>query len=170
MLKTEISKIIVGKFGRVHGVQGWLKVHSFTEPPDNILQYSPWWVELNHTRISIPRVDYQWHHEKLLVKLPQVNDREQAKLYTNAEIAIDKMQLPKLAEDEFYWCDLAGLIVINLQNQQLGVVDHLLATGANDVLVVKGEKDYLIPYIFSRYVKKVCLKTKQIVVDWDPEF
>ena len=73
-------------------------------------------------------------------------------------------------QDEYYWADLCGLKVITRENIELGVVDHLLETGANDVLVVMGERERLIPFVLGQTVIKVDLESGHLIVDWDPDF
>ncbi len=104
-----------------------------------------------------------------MVKLPGCDNRDQAKQYTNQEIYISQGQLETLAPDDYYWSDLIGLEVINQEGAVLGVIDSLLATGANDVMVVKGEREHLIPYI-ENSVLDIDLSKKQVTVDWDPDF
>ncbi len=104
------------------------------------------------------------------VKIAGCDDRNQAGLYTNAEIGVYREQLPQLGGDEYYWSDLENLTVINQQGIILGQVSHLVETGANDVIVVKGEKEHLIPYILDQFILNIDLKNGRIEVDWDPEF
>ena len=86
------------------------------------------------------------------------------------EIAVERDQLPELANDEYYWTDLEGLQVRTCAGVTLGRVDHLLATGANDVLVVQGEREHLIPFVLGSVVKAVHLSDGWMEVDWDPDF
>lgn len=170
--KTEdlSQRIIVGRIGSAFGVQGWLKINSFTDPPENILQYSPWQIQSKQSWITINIADSKVQSNKIIIKLNDCNTPEQAKLYANSVIAIWRDQLASLSDDEFYWSDLEGLSVINEKGVNLGIVDHLISTGANDVLVVKGEKDYLIPYIPGMYIIQVDLHEKKILVDWNEDF
>lgn len=109
------------------------------------------------------------HSGKIVVKVPGCETREQAKQYTNQEIYISTDQLEQLESDEYYWSDLIGLKVINKEGITLGVIDSILATGANDVIIVKGEHEHLIPYIKDS-VLDIDLSNKQVTVDWDPDF
>jgi 16S rRNA processing protein RimM len=163
--------IVVGRLGAPHGLQGHLKLVSYTQPRDNIFQYKPWLIQRHgqwQPLASPP--EYQVRHQKLLVRLPDCHDCDQARAYTNAFIGIYRSQLPELTADQYYWRDLQGLRVINQQGEDLGIVDHLLATGANDVLVVKGKREHLIPFILDQYVLKVDLAAGRIDVDWDADF
>jgi len=83
---------------------------------------------------------------------------------------VPRSELPDPGPDSFYWTDLEGLTVRTVAGVELGVVDHLLETGANDVLVLKGERERLIPYVRGAVVTDVDLEQGVITVDWDPEF
>ncbi len=102
--------------------------------------------------------------------LEGIEDRDSASDLLGWTITIDRNQLPKANPDEFYWADLIGMRVFSETKVDFGVVDHLLETGANDVLVVKGEKERLIPFIQGQSIIKVDLVQRVIEVDWDPDF
>lgn len=160
------EKITIGRFGSVYGIKGWLRIVSFTDPKENILQYQPWWINKDQQWQQIYAEDGRLHGKDVIIKLPNINDRELAKSYTNIDIMVDSKQLPKLPKDEYYWSDLEGLMVIDKSGQELGRVNHLIATGANDVLVL--EKNIMIPYI-DNVIIKVDLEKKNIIVDWELE-
>ena len=92
------------------------------------------------------------------------------------DIAIESSLLPALGEGDFYWSQLEKLEVLTESGVKLGKVSHLIATGANDVLVVKGQegsvdrKERLIPYLPDQVIKDINLEEGTIRVDWDPEF
>lgn len=164
------KKIIVGKFGKPYGVHGWIKVNSFTIPETNILNFNHWFIlkQNNLTEIKIESIREQG--QVIIVKLPHCLNPETARLYTNIDIYVDREEFPALSNDEYYWTDLEGLKVVNTENIEFGHVDHVLATGANDVLVVKSPtKERLIPYI-KNVIINVDLKAKVINVDWDEDF
>jgi len=167
------GKQLVG-LGRVtgaHGLQGWLKVHSDTSPRENILSYD---------RLLLNTGDgwRQWklnagrrQGKQVVLKLKGCNDRNQAETLLGAQIAIERSQLMDLAEPgEFYWTDLQGMAVETLEGQRLGSLDHLFETGANDVMVVRGERERLIPFLWGQVVQDVDRDAGVIRVDWDPEF
>lgn len=170
-MPQELSqRIIVGKLGKPFGIHGWLKLNSYTEPYDNLLVYRPWQICLNGVWKTVEITQTKINGQQLLVKLAECDTPEQAKLYTNCEIAVWREQLATLPKDDYYWTDLEGLTVINKQGKILGKVNHLLATGANDVLVIKGTKEYLIPYLPELFIDKVDLINQQIIVDWDEDY
>lgn len=165
------ERVILGRIAGVYGVRGWVKVFSETKPRENIFNYSPWQINLNGAWQSVEVVEGKPHGKGLIAQLTSYDDREQARQLVGAEIAVDKEQLPAAEEGEYYWADLVGLKVVTLDGMELGRVDHLLETGANDVLVVvESERERLIPFVQGQYIHQVDLQAGVIRVDWDPEF
>lgn len=173
---SDSELVVLGKITSVYGVKGWLKIYSHTEPLENILNYSPWTLILNGQK-QVIKVDQGKRHSKgLVAKLVGCDSREQAQLLCGAEIGVELASLPGLHDGEFYWHQLEKLNVVTESGQALGRVDYLIATGSNDVLVVKGnsesidKRERLIPYLPEQVVKNVDLDAGTILVDWDPEF
>ena len=158
----------MGHISGVHGVRGWVKIHSLTEPRDAIFEYQPWLLGESLEEIRVRQG--KKHGNRLLALLENTDDREQAEALVNQPIAVYREQFPELLEDEFYWTDLMGLSVQLENGRELGTIEHMLATGANDVMVVRGERERLIPFVLGRYVKEVNLDRGLVVVDWDPDF
>jgi 16S rRNA processing protein RimM len=104
------------------------------------------------------------------VQLAGYDDRDAAAVLSGTEIGVYRSQLPAPDTDEYYWSDLVGLQVLTTQDKLLGVVDHLIETGANDVLVIHGERECLVPFIRHQVIKSVDLDAGVIRVDWDPDF
>lgn len=170
MANSNTHLVVVGKFASAFGVRGWIKVHASTRPAANILDYQPWQIHYQGQWLPITLTDTKISNEQISVKIQGCDDRDQAKLYTNCEIAIERDQLPPPDDGQHYWHDLEGLTVVNHHSITLGIVDHLFETGANDVLVVMdGEKKRLIPYIVQ-VVTNVDLETKCITVDWEEDY
>jgi 16S rRNA processing protein RimM len=166
----EKDLINVGRIGRAHGVQGWVNVISFTEPKENILSYSPWQLRWQNNWKTISVESSRILADSIIVKLSGCNDRDLAKAYTDCDIAIGPEQRLPLNVGEYYWTDLIGLTVINQDGVTLGQVMDLMETGSNDVLIVKGKKEHLIPYLPKDFVVDIDLNTKIIQVIWDPDF
>ena len=164
------NKLVVGRVSGLHGVNGWIKVFSYTEPPDNIFVYRPWLIEHETTRREFSVVDVKQHGSVLIAKLGGVVDRDTAALLVGADIVVKREQLPPPAPGEYYWTDLVGLDVIGAGGVLLGTVERLFETGANDVMVVAGERERLIPWILGEVVDQVDLENRRITVTWDPEF
>lgn len=163
------AKVIVGQFGAAYGVRGWIHVKSYTEQPLHIVDYPEWWVNCRGEWRRVVVTEHKAHQHDLVVKLKNCDDRDQARVYTNLMIAVSRQSLPNLPDHEFYWTDLIGMNVLNLQGQILGQIDHLLKTGANDVLVIKGEYPCLLPYT-DHVVKSIDLENKILRVDWDLDY
>lgn len=164
------NTVVVGKIGAPFGVRGWVKVHSFTEPTDNLFGYPLLMQGHANTWRAIEVEEFKVHGDGFVARLSGVEDRDQAALITNAELAVLRENLPVLDEEEFYWNDLIGLTVYNQDNLELGQVKDFFETGANNVIVVQGEKvEHLIPFVPEMFVLDINLSTKQMHVQWDPE-
>ncbi len=164
------ERVILGRVSGVYGVKGWVKIYSYTDPRDNILQYSPWLLKVSGNWQAMELLDGRPHGKGIVARLDGCEDRDRAAALVNAEIAIPRSQLPETAEGDYYWRDLIGLRVVTRSGTPLGTVDHLLETGANDVLVVIGERERLIPYVPGEVITAVDLVAGEMQVDWDPEF
>jgi len=162
--------IIVGRVSGLFGVRGWVKVYSHTSPREGILSYRTWYLNRNDGWQPHELAAGQAQGKGVVAKLAGFDDRDQAAALIGTDIAIRREQLPKLKPGEYYWTDLEGLRVVNLEGIDLGVVSHLFETGANDVLVVQGDRERLIPYTRGEAVREVDLQAGRIVVDWDPDF
>jgi 16S rRNA processing protein RimM len=160
----------LGKISGVFGVKGWVKVYSYTDPREGITNYSPWRVKLKGQWREYTVEAGQRQGKTVIAKLEGIDDRDQAMLLSGGLIAIRSDQLQPLAEGEYYWHQLEGLQVVNLQGVELGIVDHMMETGANDVMVVKGDRERLIPFTQGHTVELIDLDEGVITVDWDPEF
>ncbi len=164
--------IILGRINGVHGVRGWVKVYSETQPRENILSYRQWLVGKPGNWRTVVVVDGRRQGKNVVAQLEGCNDRDVAATFHGEQIAIRREQLPAPSADEFYWADLVGLTVKNREGVTLGKVDHLLETGANDVLVVHDDdgSERLIPFVQGPFVLEVDLQAGELLVDWDPDF
>ncbi len=163
--------IVVGRINGLHGVRGWVKVFSHTQPRENILSYKTWYLQQGGNWVATELADGRPQGKGIVARLKGYDDRDQAAALLTCDIAILRDQMPKAAPGEYYWADLQGLKVINAEGIELGVVEQLMETGANDVLVVRGgDTERLIPYVTGQFVLDVSLDEGVIKVDWDPEF
>ena len=163
--------VIIGRVAGVYGVQGWIKVVSTTEPPEAILEYPVWQLRGGNGQWRPRRVVAgRLHGKGVLAHLAECDDRDVARNLIGAEIAVPRTAMPDPGPGRYYWADLEGLTVKTTAGVALGMVDHLIETGANDVLVVKGERERLIPYAWNTVVKAIDLHGGVMTVDWDPEF
>lgn len=173
---SDARRVVIGRLTGVYGVKGWLKVHSFTEPRENLLAYKTCEIARNGQWQALAIDQGKIHGRGLIVHLRGVDDRDVAAAYVGAEIAIAATDMPALPSGEYYWHQLEGLQVFTAKGRVLlGRVDHLLETGANDVLVVQpcdgsiDQQERLLPYV-KQYVLEVNLAAGEILVDWDPDF
>lgn len=162
--------VVAGKFGAPFGIKGWVKVLSETSPKNALINYQPWYISSQSGWQHINVNDSKQHKTDLVASIKGYNDRDQVKTLTGKTIAILREQLPQLADDEFYWIDLEGMTVITQDGITLGTVESLFSTGSNDVMVVKGKKKHLIPFLRETCVKEINRDEKRIIVDWDPAF
>ena len=164
------QQINVGRISGVFGVKGWVKVFSFTDIRENILNYSPWLLKKDSESRLVAVIDGKLQGKAVVAQLDGVNDRDQAASLMGWDIFITPDQLPKVAKGEYYWSELMGLNVETIDGVQLGVVDSLLETGANDVIIVQGDRERVIPFLQGQTIINIDLDAGRIIVDWDPEF
>jgi 16S rRNA processing protein RimM len=161
--------VTLGRVGGVFGVKGWFKVQSYTEPRDNVATFPVWTLRLNGVERRFEVEDGRSHAGSVVAKLRGIDDRDGAREWAGADIVVAREQLPPTRAGELYWTDLEGLEVCDLGGAVLGKVEYLVATGANDVLVLGGVPQRLIPFVVGPVVKEVDLATGRIVVDWSPD-
>lgn len=167
---SDTGLIKVGEISGVFGVKGWVKVYSFTDTRENILNYSPWLLKKGNESKSFTIIDGSLQGKAVVAKLEGVNDRDQAASLMGWEIFVSPEQLPEPAQGEYYWSDLIGLKVETTFGVPLGVIDKLLETGANDVVIVKGERERAIPFLQGTIITHIDLEIGKMIVDWDPDF
>lgn len=167
----------LGKVSGVWGVRGAIKVYSYTRERDGIAEYKNWILQsASGVNRRYEVIDCKKQGQGMVATLKGVDDRDLAESLQGLRILVPLQDMPVLPDGEYYWRQLVGLGVVTLEGKVLGVVDHLLETGANDVLVVQSKTtdseepvEHLLPYI-DQVVIKVDLRTKIMQVDWDPEY
>ena len=184
---AQTQYIIIGAITGVYGVKGWVKIRSWTRPAGNIVDHQPWLLTLktvgyagnassrdaDYRELDLQTVELQQtrsHADRIMVKLAGSDNREQADLLVGKQILVARRQLPPSADNEYYWSDLIGLTVHNLNGIKFGEVTGLLETGANDVLVVQGDRERLVPFVQGQVVHKIDQEQNTILVDWDEDF
>jgi len=173
---TGSDRITLGRLGKVHGIKGWLRLYSYTDPALNIIEYRRFFTTLGQQHAELVMDQVQEQGSKLIAHFKGYDDPESAQRLVGAELQIEAGELPELENEEFYWHQLIGLTVTNSEGQLLGNVDRLLETGANDVLVVKAtatsidKHERLIPYLQGTVVKRVDLERGNIEVEWDADY
>lgn len=167
-----LAVVVLGRIGAPFGIEGWVHLHSYAHPAENIVAYKQWQVRLGggSSWQPVSVIKARAHGKHFVALLDGCTDRDQAQRYTNAEVGVYREELPELPEGH-YWADLIGLTVVTDEGICLGIVDSLFETGANDVLVVKnGKKEHLIPYVPEQYILSVDKESRTVKVHWDPEF
>ncbi len=162
------QKILVGKISNPHGIKGWVKVISFTDPIENILSYKQWIISDKETEKTYYLEDCRVQGNKIVIKLENVNDRNDADLLKNLQIQVNRSDLPELDQNSYYWEDLVDFNVIDIKGNHVGKVDSLFRTGSNDVLVIIDEtkERLLVPFIMEEVIKYVDLAKELISIDW----
>ena len=159
--------VLCGHISGVYGVRGWVKIYSYTRPIDNLLQYRPWQLRTDGDS-SLHELESSRRTQRgLIAKLRGIDDRDQAEALRGQKIWIDAAQFPTLPKGEYYHRQLLGLAAFDQQGEALGTVDQILETGAHDVLLVRGEQEYLIPYAPGETVLKIDLSQGRIDLRWD---
>ncbi len=169
-MSAETDKLVImGRIVAPYGVKGWVKVLPETEQIDGLLEYKTWQIGKSSDWRSIKLKSGKVHNDVLVVKLEGINDRDAAFACKGQQVAVPREALPELDETEFYWSDLIGLAVKNQQDVVFGKIADVFETGANDVIVVKGDIERLIPFT-EQTVVEVNVEKQTMLVDWDADF
>ncbi len=161
--------VLVGRIVGLFGVSGWVRVYSYTEPKTNLLAYEEWLLQTGSEWQPACIEAGQQQGKGLIAKLKGLDDRGRAREWLGCEIAVPRSALPELGPGEYYWVDLQGLRVRTLEGIELGSVSHLFETGANDVMVVQGDRERLVPFTLDHVVQRVDQDKGVIEVDWEPD-
>ncbi len=182
MSETSEQLHILAKITGYYGVKGWVKLYSYTEPRDNIIHYPALKIRRNKREgwQDIVLDSGKAHGKGVIAHFTGYDNREIAASLIGAELAVYRSEFKPAGKDEYYWSDLIGMTVNNLENIKLGLVSRLMETAANDVLVIKTSAgvdtdidknaEILIPFILEHYIKKVDLDAGTILVDWPVEW
>lgn len=162
------TAVVLGRVGAPFGVRGWVKVTSYTDPSEGIVDFRSW--ELVRAGRSERRAVLDWKRagRALAVQLEGVTTREQAQGLTGTEVQVGRDELPPTAPGEYYWHDLLGLEAVNVAGAPLGRIDEILELPAHPVLVLKGDRERLVPLVPQRLVA-VDLESGRVMLDWHPD-
>lgn len=171
-------RLTLGRVAGVYGIKGWVKLHSFTRPVENLLEYRDVWIVRGDATdgFEAKLTEGRIHGGSLVARLTGpdgrvIEDRDVAAALIGCELRVDRSRLPKPDEGEFYWADLVGLAVRNVEGVALGKVESLTHNGAQDVLVVQdGDTERLIPFVQGPIIRSVNLAANEIVADWQPDY
>lgn len=172
--KTKVPKsldnlVVMGRIAAPYGVKGWMKIQTFSEAIDTLADYPQWYVKRGNDWQLYSVADARVHTKVLVASLVGIADRDQALALKGCEIAVQRASLPIAAENEYYWSDLIGLNVTNLRGEAFGTIEQILEAGAHDVLVVRGEREHLIPFV-GQIVRNVDLAARTVQVDWELDY
>lgn len=159
----------MGRIAGPFGILGWVKVQPFTEEIGGLLDFPVWKIGRDERWREVRVLDSEVHHKTLVARLEGCHDRDAAAALKGFEITVPREALPEAAENEYYWSDLIGLEVVNVQDELLGKVTDVFETGANDVLVVEGERERLLPFT-AQVILKVDVSAGRINVEWGADY
>ena len=159
--------VVMGQVIAPFGIKGWLRIRGFTEETDALAGYEYWWLQLASGWKRFQLAETAVGNKGMTALLAEIVDRTQAETLRNASIALSRSELPQLDADEFYWADLVGFNVITASQETIGVLEGLLETGSADVLVVKGDREHLIP---AALIIEVDPQGKTICADWGLDY
>jgi 16S rRNA processing protein RimM len=165
----ESELVVMGRVSAPFGIQGWVKVKTFTESRDGLGEHPRWWLRTGEGWRSFAVEEFAARPAATVVKFEGVEDRNGAELLRGLEVAVTREALGEAEAGSIYWVDLIGLGVVNLRGEALGEVKQLFQTGETSVLVVEGERERMIPFV-GQYVKSVDREAGRITVDWEAEF
>jgi len=158
---------LLGRVSGLFGVKGWIKVFSYTQPREAILAYKRWFLKQGDQWQATSVAAGKRHGKLVVVQLDGIEDRDQAAPLIDCDIAVSREDLPEIEAGTYYWADLEGLRVVNRDGTELGTVRHMMATGANDVMVTAGERERLIPFIAEKVILDVDFANGVVTVDWE---
>lgn len=161
--------VVMGRIAAPFGVLGWVKVQPFSEEIDGLLDFPVWHLGRGAQWREVKVSEAHVQGKTLVARLPGCNDRDAAAALKGLQIAVPREALPQAAENEYYWSDLIGMDVENTQGVALGKVADMMGTGANDVLVVEGERERLIPFV-KQVILEVDLNARRLRVDWGADY
>ena len=170
--------VLLGQINGHFGVNGWVKVFSYTEPKQSITGYKDVLVCIKGSWTPLQIMQGRLQGKAIVIKFDTFEDRESSERLMGCDIAIHSKNLPKLADDDYYWRDLIGLRVYNKKQIELGVITSMLPTAGHDVVVVNSKDkqqdskkiEHLIPYVFEKYVLEIDLNAKTMMVDWEQDY
>lgn len=168
------NPVVIGRIGAPYGLKGFVHVHSFTSPKENIINFPEMLLQkpINDSWQFLHIESIKEHGNNYVAKFVGTNDRNAAAELTNSKLAVDRAALPSLNDpDQYYWVDLIGLEVYNEENNYLGVIADVFATGANDVLVISdsNNQETLIPCVPGEFILNVDDQAKRIKVRWQQD-
>jgi 16S rRNA processing protein RimM len=159
----------MGRIAAPFGVKGWARIQPDTAQAQSLLAYKTWWVESASGWREVAVAEARVQGRDLVARLGGCDDRDAAAALRGMAVAVPREALPRAGDGEYYWVDMIGLAVVNGDAREFGRISGILQTGANDVLVVAGERERLIPFI-TEVVREVDLASGVVRVEWDADY
>ena len=161
------APVVLGRITGLFGVRGWVKVYSYTDPREAVLDYKRWSLLKQDEWQPVTVAEGKRHSKTVIARIEGFDDRDQSATLIGSEITVPRDALPEAADGHYYWSDIEGLRVVHKDGSDIGLVDYMLETGAHDVMVIKGEQERLIPFVKDKVVLDVDLAAGTITVDWE---
>ena len=169
--RPDAALVVLGRLSGLYGVRGWFRVFSYTEPREALLDYDEWLLGTGGRWLARSLIEGRQHGRTIVARLEGIEDRDVAASLVGADVAVPRERLPETGHGEYYWSDLVGLTIRHRDGREIGTLDHMVATGAHDVMVIRpavaGAKEILIPFVLDRFVLEVDLAARRIDVDWE---
>jgi len=167
---SEPRRIEVGRLGAAHGVRGWLRVQSFTDPPQRLFEWKLWRLQSEHGAArEVKLLEARPQGNGWIARLEGIEERDAASRLTGQMILVEREALPPAEGREHYRDDLVGFEAKNLEGALLGVVGHFIDTPGNAVMVIRGAREYLVP-VTAQHLLKVNKESRSLIVDWPEDF
>lgn len=162
--------MVLGRIAAAHGIRGWLRVASYTEPPDALLEYPHWLLRRpDGTESPCEVLEASFDGSNLRVALAGIADRTAAEQLRGCEIAVLRSDLPPANDREYYQQDLLGFEVRNLEGALLGTLSYFVGGTAQPLMAVRGEREVWVPAV-PAHLKRVDLAARQVLVDWPSDW
>ena len=163
---SDPRQIEVGRLGAAHGVRGWLRVQSFTDPPQRLFEWQRWRPQ-SGTEVNV--LESRPQGNGWIARLEGIEDRDAAGRLSGQLVLVDRGELPATTAREYYRADLVGFEARNVEDVLLGVVDHFIDTPGNAVMVIRGTREYLVP-MSAQHLRSVDQQARRLIVDWPEDF
>jgi len=163
---SDPRQIEVGRLGAAHGVRGWLRVQSFTDPPQRLFEWQRWRLQ-SGTEVNV--LESRPQGNGWIARLEGIDDRDAAGRLSGQLVLVDRGELPATTAREYYRADLVGFEARNVEGVLLGVVDHFIDTPGNAVMVIRGTREYLVP-MSAQHLRSVDQQARRLIVDWPEDF
>jgi len=153
-------------------VRGWLRVQSFTDPPQRLFEWKLWRLQAGDNSAAqreVKLLEARPQGNGWIARLEGIDERDAASRLTGQMILVEREQLPPAEGREHYRDDLVGFEVKNVEGALLGVVDHFVDTPGNAVMVIKGAREHWVP-VTKQHLRSVDTDTRRVIVDWPENF